>query len=101
VSGITTTLPFFREVVRDEEFVAAQLDTGFIARFNERRALSGIETKQIESDLAAIAAGLSYALRQRSSVQTTTHTSNRWKMAGRNAGLRMQPPITSSKWRKS
>jgi acetyl-CoA carboxylase biotin carboxylase subunit len=101
VSGITTTLPFFREVVRDEEFVSAQLDTGFIARFNERRALSGIDTKQIETDLAAIAAGLSYALRQRSSVQTNTLTNNRWKMAGRNAGLRMQPPITSSKWRKS
>ena len=38
VSGITTTLPFFREIVRDEEFIAGKLDTGFIARFNERRA---------------------------------------------------------------
>ena len=38
VSGITTTLPFFREVVRDEEFISGRLDTGFIARFNERRA---------------------------------------------------------------
>jgi acetyl-CoA carboxylase biotin carboxylase subunit len=101
VSGITTTLPFFREVVRDEEFVSARLDTGFIARFNERSALREVQTKQVESDLAAIAAGLSYALRQRSPVQTKTHTNNRWKMTGRNAGLRSAPPITSSKWRKS
>src|SRR5205085_2800064 len=30
VGGIKTTLPFFREVMRDPEFVAGQLDTGFI-----------------------------------------------------------------------
>ncbi|HEU4837328.1 MAG TPA: acetyl-CoA carboxylase biotin carboxylase subunit [Pyrinomonadaceae bacterium] len=100
VTGITTTLPFFREVVRDEEFVSARLDTGFIGRFNERRAASEVELRQTESDLAAIAAGLSYALRKQQAVQTTTQTNNRWKMAGRNAGLRVQSPITSSKWRK-
>src|SRR5215213_7907278 len=88
VSGITTTLPFFREVVRDEEFVSARLDTGFIARFNERRAATAVQSKQVESDLAAIAAALSYGLRQqRASVQSTTDNS-RWKTAGRNAGLR-------------
>src|SRR3712207_8244913 len=38
VGGIKTTLPFFREVMRDPEFVAGRLDTGFIPRFNERRA---------------------------------------------------------------
>src|SRR5216684_2052414 len=37
VGGIKTTLPFFREIVRDEEFIAGRLDTGFISRFNERR----------------------------------------------------------------
>src|SRR5437660_9637238 len=37
VGGIRTTLPFFREVMRDAEFIAGRLDTGFISRFNERR----------------------------------------------------------------
>ena len=37
ISGIKTTLPFFREIVRDDEFIAGRLDTGFISRFNERR----------------------------------------------------------------
>jgi acetyl-CoA carboxylase biotin carboxylase subunit len=84
VVGITTTLPFFREVVRDEEFVSARLDTGFIARFNERRAGREDELRQVESDLAAIAAGLSYALRkQQTTTPTGSHANNRWKMSVR------------------
>lgn len=100
VSGITTTLPFFRAVVRDEEFVYARLDTGFIARFNERHGASEVQANQVESDLAVIAAALSYRLRQKLPAAQTTHANNRWKMTGRNAGLRTQTPITSSKWRK-
>src|SRR5919206_353610 len=38
VGGINTTLPFFRELIRDPEFIEGRLDTGFIARFFERRA---------------------------------------------------------------
>ena len=64
VSGITTTLPFFREVVRDEEFVSGRLDTGFIGRFNERRADGGQPAPQVEADLAVIAAALCYSKRQ-------------------------------------
>jgi acetyl-CoA carboxylase biotin carboxylase subunit len=101
VSGITTTLPFFREVVRDEEFISARLDTGFITRFNERRTANEAQESEIDGDLAAIAAALSYASRQqRTSMQMATQASrSRWKMAGRNA-LRTQSQ-SSSKWRKS
>lgn len=93
VSGITTTLPFFREVVRDEEFVAGQLDTGFIARFNERRV--DVEPSEEHLDLAAIAAALHYARNQQPVfVQSGAPASDgRWKMAGRVEALR--------KWRKS
>ena len=93
VAGITTTLPFFREVVTDAEFIAGRLDTGFITGFHERRAAREVESKQIESDLAAIAAALSYALRQQQRVSPANNTAkSRWKMAGRNAA--------SLKWRK-
>ena len=93
VVGITTTLPFFREVARDEEFVAGKLDTGLIARFNERRVEVG--PSQEEIDLAAIAAALHYARHEQpvfvhGGVQVSD---GRWKMAGRTAGLR--------RWRKS
>ena len=37
VGGIKTTLPFFREIVEDAEFVAGNLDTGFIARWKAGR----------------------------------------------------------------
>ena len=91
VSGITTTLSFFREVVKDEEFVSGQLDTGFITRFNERRAAREVETNQVESDLATIAAALSYALqRQRAAAGQTSTVNSRWKMEGRSARLRSQ-----------
>ena len=93
VSGITTTLSFFREVVTDSEFVAGKLDTGFITRFNERRAAQEVETNQVESDLATIAAALSYALQRQQTAAQTSVVKSRWKMAGRNAGL--------GSWRKS
>jgi acetyl-CoA carboxylase biotin carboxylase subunit len=102
VVGITTTLPFFREIVRDQEFISGQLDTGFISRFNERRT-SSEPSSTVEVDLAAIAAALSYLNRQqRAAIQAATQISkSRWKMAGRSAARRAQPQRTSPKWRKS
>jgi len=95
VVGITTTLPFFREVARDEEFVAGKLDTGFIARFNERRV--EVEPSQEQIDLAVIAAALHYSRHEQpifvQGGAGGTVSDGRWKMAGRTAGLR--------RWRKS
>jgi acetyl/propionyl-CoA carboxylase alpha subunit len=57
VGGIKTTLPFFREVVRDEEFIAGRLDTGFIERFNQRRdaaaATAALDARDAEAKEAA------------------------------------------------
>jgi acetyl-CoA carboxylase, biotin carboxylase subunit len=90
ISGITTTLPFFGEVVRDEEFISGKLDTGFITRFNERRASSDPQPSSgIEEDLAAIAAALSYAKGQRQAPGQKT-SGSRWKTAGRKAALHAQ-----------
>ena len=88
VSGITTTLSFFREVVRDEEFISGQLDTGFISRFNERPAASERHATEVEEDLAMIAAALSYAERQQqTALQMATKTSqSRWKLSARSGG---------------
>ena len=79
VAGITTTLPFFREIVRDEEFVAGRLDTGFISRFNERRSEPQISTE--DTDLALIAAALHYVKHQQPvAVQNPV---SKWKLSGR------------------
>lgn len=79
VAGITTTLPFFREIVRDAEFIAARLDTGFISRFNERATGPQISTE--DTDLAIIAAALHYAKHQQP-VRVQNRVS-KWKLAGR------------------
>ncbi|HJU92664.1 MAG TPA: acetyl-CoA carboxylase biotin carboxylase subunit [Pyrinomonadaceae bacterium] len=86
VSGITTTLSFFREVIRDEEFISGRLDTGFISRFNERRDLQ--QASEVEKDLAMIAAALGYTIRQeRAAIQMATKTSqSRWRLAARSGG---------------
>jgi acetyl/propionyl-CoA carboxylase alpha subunit len=53
VGGIKTTLPFFREITRDAEFIAGQLDTGFIERFNARRAAASEAARDAETGEAA------------------------------------------------
>ncbi|HKS28273.1 MAG TPA: acetyl-CoA carboxylase biotin carboxylase subunit [Pyrinomonadaceae bacterium] len=95
VDGIKTTLPFFRAIVRDEEFIEGRLDTGFIPRFNERQALATEQQEETskealeERDAALIAAALDYARRQKQSeanhAPATTEQQSRWRMAGRAA----------------
>lgn len=93
VGGIKTTLPFFREIMRDEEFIAGKLDTGFISRFLARRDATGrglsMETETLSHDIAIIAAALDHARRQ-NVVPSTAHApdSNSWRMAGRVALLK-------------
>lgn len=79
VSGITTTLPFFRAIVRDPEFISARLDTGFISRFNERQVAPEVSEQDV--DLAVIAAALHYVKHQpQIRVQ---NTASKWKLASR------------------
>jgi acetyl-CoA carboxylase biotin carboxylase subunit len=84
VGGIKTTLPFFREIVEDEEFIAGNLDTGFIPRFFERRKKK--EADEIVRDLALIASALAYDGKQNagsSRPETKPEAPSRWAMAGR------------------
>jgi acetyl-CoA carboxylase biotin carboxylase subunit len=93
VGGIKTTLPFFREVMRDEEFVAGRLDTGFIPRFKERRAAAATsagapgDDETVRRDMALVAAALAYTEsgQRGSQEQPAQAAPSRWKMAGREA----------------
>jgi acetyl-CoA carboxylase biotin carboxylase subunit len=94
VGGIKTTLPFFRACMRDEEFVAGRLDTGFISRFQKRRRAAEVSRaggpnaeETIRRDMALVAAALAYAeSEQRGPQQQLTQSPpSRWKMAGRAA----------------
>ena len=102
VGGIKTTLPFFREIVRDEEFIAGQLDTGFISRFNERRHRTAtrrgserVKEEVIAQDIAIIAAALAYAHAQREASQDyQPRDQSKWKLAGRTSALDRTPVKT-------
>ncbi len=106
VGGIKTTLPFFREIVRDEEFIAARLDTGFISRFNGRRAERRKERghparnereARTKRDLAIISAALAYEAAQRAA-RPNNHQSppSKWKSAARaNAVSQTRKPQPS------
>jgi len=52
VSGVKTTLPLFREVLRDASFQRGEIDTGWLARFDP-----AVEPPDPASDAAALAAG--------------------------------------------
>ena len=106
VSGITTTLPFFRAVVRDQEFIAGRLDTGFISRFNQRQSVAEKrEVSEEEVDIAIIAAALKFVTRRKQKpAEFVSADSNQWKLSGRVAALQGRQVITDrgpSKWRRS
>ena len=95
VAGIKTTLPFFREIVRDEEFIAGRLDTGFISRFNERRERPNerphpageAQSVSLKQDMAIIAAALGYTRARQKTSPNHQGEQSKWKLAGRAAGL--------------
>ena len=95
VGGIKTNISLFRRILRDADFRAANLDTGFLAR-----VLKGSEDKPVDSrtaEVAAIAAGMFAALGSTSvaagescgnSSIATEAAPSKWKDAGRNEALR-------------
>jgi len=86
IAGIKTTIPFFREVMNDSEFIDGLLDTGFISRFNDRRK-DAVPDREI-TDLALIAAALASSKRRDQVASSTAANSNgpsRWVMSGRLA----------------
>ena len=106
VGGIKTTLPFFREIVRDEEFKAARLDTGFISRFNERRSQSAetVEADKTGEDIALIAASIHHVMQQlRANFSRSDDGQSRWKMSGRRSLLDHRETMTAGRkktWRE-
>ena len=88
VGGIKTTIPFFRQVMEDQEFIDGKLDTGFIPRFFERNSAN--QTNETERDMAIIAAALAYS-KPTAATSTAANAENgkpgKWALAGRLAQL--------------
>jgi len=93
IGGIRTTIPFFKAVLQDDEFRRGEIDTAFVTRFLERRIATKAATDEDalseEQLAAAFAAALSYNGRQAQADNSPSSVTraDRWKMAGRMAGL--------------
>ena len=90
IAGIKTTLPFFREVMEDEEFVAGRLDTGFIESFKARKAIADSdraagngESEREAADIALIAATLVNSQQKSAVLSVSSNKPSRWVLAGR------------------
>ncbi len=89
VGGIKTTLPFFREVMRDHEFIDGKLDTGFIDRFMARKQEAA--PGEASRDMALIAAAMSHSTKRKRAGHTADGgraQQSRWGSAARIAGMR-------------
>lgn len=88
IGGIKTTLPFFREIMDDEEFIAGKLDTGFIPRFNERK--KPLELSEAARDMAMIGAALTYSKKQKAMSTAKNNGGSKpsqWVLSGRAAAM--------------
>jgi acetyl-CoA carboxylase biotin carboxylase subunit len=96
VGGIKTNLSLFRRILRDPNFIAAKLDTGFLDRMVRRPEDARIDSKSAE--VAAIAAGIFAALgamttgsgngRGSDASGTIENESSVWKTTARRENLR-------------
>jgi len=90
VGGIHTTIPFFLSVLDDEEFTSGEIDTGYIARFLERRKAKDVARN--DGDDARIAAAIVAAINFTKQSKATAaaapvERASKWKLAGRIASL--------------
>ena len=95
VGGIRTTIPFFQEVLDDAEFRSGEIDTGFIARYFERRAVQypdrqgagSSEALTNEEIAAAMVAAYDFARHQQKPTPQAEQVQSKWKAAGRLAAF--------------
>jgi len=90
VQGISTTVPFFRAVVHNEEFRRGEFDTEFIDRFlDSGRVADGLLGSEEDTKLADIAVIASILHARANATQpnatTASQTGSRWKLYGRLA----------------
>ena len=93
LGGIKHNLPLFRRILRDADFVAANIDTGYLDRLlaSPKQESSGGD----DAELAAIAAvlfemqrGTAATRGNGSSSSQAPEQDSKWKLAGREEGLR-------------
>jgi acetyl-CoA carboxylase biotin carboxylase subunit len=95
VGGIKTNISLFRRILKNPEFTAGTLDTGFLDRLLQHPDADPV--KKEHPEIAAIAAGIFAALEQGTpgtrngasggSAPAQSRTDSTWKQAGRVESL--------------
>ena len=96
VGGIKTNIPLFRRILRDPDFRAAKLDTGFLDRLLKRNEDRRVDSRSAE--VAAIAAAMFTTLSSTTTIEGNNTADSRsrsagkadsnWKSASRREALR-------------
>jgi acetyl-CoA carboxylase biotin carboxylase subunit len=90
ITGIRTNLAFFRRILKDPEFQAARIDTGYLDRLLADTSKPPVPDSDCCEQQAAVAT-LAAAVFESQRVTTpvpTSHPSSGWKRAAREEGLR-------------
>jgi acetyl-CoA carboxylase biotin carboxylase subunit len=90
VRGIKTTIPFFKWILEDADFIRGDFDTSFIDRkLSGRNGAPLVAAGADHEEMAAIAAALSQVLRPANApAAAAALASSRWKDQGRLESLR-------------
>jgi acetyl-CoA carboxylase biotin carboxylase subunit len=89
VVGVKTTLPFFRWLVRQPEFVRAEFSTTYLDALLAERDAPFVAANDLERDEAAIAAALgAWSRAHHASVGSGGGLASAWRRAGRLDSLR-------------
>src|SRR5271154_3082248 len=88
VGGIKANLSLFRRILRDPDFQAGSIDTGFLDRLLKQSV--SLDTDPHGAEVAAIAAGVFASLDTRidSGSKSSTDQASNWKSAARREGMR-------------
>ena len=93
-------IPFFQQVLEDEEFQSGAIDTDFVERFQKRTKTNGVRADDVdkvatrltsEQIAAAFAASADFARKTRTPVLPSVsegHRMSRWKLEGRMSGVK-------------
>ena len=86
-AGIKTTIGFFQSVLTDDDFQRGIFDTGFIARWLERRGFRRPAPPEQEK-AAILAAGLHFLSNGKPQDPAPHADQSAWKQPGKRAMLR-------------
>jgi acetyl-CoA carboxylase biotin carboxylase subunit len=97
VAGIKTNISLFRRILRDPDFIAGRINTGYLDKLLERRSKVQQNGRETDTQIAALAAALfvqmdNGAAAHESSKPAENHCADvsNWKRVARTEGLRAE-----------